>query len=272
MKKMDVTTRNFLRLLRAGAFNRQEPIEPLSAWKWHRLLQLALMHDVEQYVYQGVICCKEQFFVHFPEQLMNEWKNQHFDNESDEINVMISPDRLTNPKLNLKLQTILNEESISAESRQMLMKLVGVTRFIMNAGIPVKPVIETAIFIRQAGNQIDYARMQEWIEELKLRPMTQLIGTLLIRMMHMEPEELPFMMPEDKSLMDKRIQKILKLKNKNTEEWYLSQGKNIFVHTSNPSSLLWHIRQSTRLFRYYPSETLTNFFASFAHSLSHIEE
>jgi hypothetical protein len=152
------------------------------------------------------------------------------------------------------------------------MKLVGVTRFIMNAGIPVKPIAETAVYIKQETHRIDYARLQVWIEELKLRPMAQLTGIMLIGMMHMNPTELPFMIPEDKSQMDKRIQEILKLKNKNTEEWYLSQGKSIFVHTANPSSLLWHVRQSTRFFRYYPSETLTNFFASFAHSLSHIEE
>ena len=272
MNKMDVTTRNFLRLLRAGAFNRQEPIEPLSAWKWQRLFQLSMVHNVEQFIYQGITCCKEQYFVHLPEQLMSEWKNRHFDNENDETNVMIMPDRLTNPILKQKLQTILNKENISEESRQLLLNLVGVTRFIMNVGMPMKLVAETAVLIRQATDRIDYARIQEWIEELKLRPMAQLTGTLLIGIMHMAPTELPFMAPENKNLTDKRVQEILKLKNKNTEEWYLSQGKNIFVHTSNPASLLWHVRQSARFFRYYPSESLTNFFASFANSLSHIEE
>ena len=33
-----------------------------------------------------------------------------------------------------------------------------------------------------------------------------------------------------------------------------------------------HVRRSARYFHYYPSESLTNFFASFVHSLSHIEE
>jgi hypothetical protein len=36
--------------------------------------------------------------------------------------------------------------------------------------------------------------------------------------------------------------------------------------------MLWSVRRSAKYFRYYPTETVTNFFTSFAHSLSHIEE
>ena len=52
----------------------------------------------------------------------------------------------------------------------------------------------------------------------------------------------------------------------------LISGEDIFVHASNSSAMMWHVRQSARNFRYYPSESFTNFFASIAHSLSHIEE
>ena len=47
---------------------------------------------------------------------------------------------------------------------------------------------------------------------------------------------------------------------------------SIFVHNSNTSAMFSHVRRSARYFRYYPSESVTNFFASFVHSLSHIEE
>jgi hypothetical protein len=72
--------------------------------------------------------------------------------------------------------------------------------------------------------------------------------------------------------MERRITEILKQKNSHAEEWYFSQGKNIFVHTSNSQAMMWHVRRSARYFKYYPTETVTNFFVSFAHSLSHIEE
>ena len=90
--------------------------------------------------------------------------------------------------------------------------------------------------------------------------------------MHFVPEELPFMKPITEEQMEQQLREMFRQKNSHAEEWYFSQGKNIFVHTSNSSAMLWHVRRSAKYFRYYPSETMTNFFTSFAHSLSHIEE
>jgi hypothetical protein len=54
-------------------------------------------------------------------------------------------------------------------------------------------------------------------------------------------------------------------------DWYFTQGKNVFVGT-NSGAMMWHVRHSAKYMGYYPSEAFTNFFANFAHSLSHIEE
>jgi len=35
---------------------------------------------------------------------------------------------------------------------------------------------------------------------------------------------------------------------------------------------MWHVKQSARYMRYYPTEAVTNFMRNFAHSMSHIEE
>ena len=273
---MNITERNFFRLLRAGALGTEEQIEPLSAWKWRRLYQLAVMHDVEDLVRRGIDRCATQFFVQVPEKLLAEWDATQADNNSEtdegEVNTLLEADHLTNPLLNHRLQAILDEEGTTTETRQLLMMLVGVVRFIMNAGIPVKRMAELAIFLRHQGQKVDFVKIGEWTDQLKLRPMLQLTGALLTRLMLLEADEVPFMTPESDAVTEKRMREILKLKNSHPEEWYFSQGKNIFVHTSNPSAMLWHCRRSARYFHYYPAETMTNFFASFAHSLSHIEE
>lgn len=36
---MDIIQRNFLKLLKCGAFGQREQLEPMSAWKWKRLYQ-----------------------------------------------------------------------------------------------------------------------------------------------------------------------------------------------------------------------------------------
>jgi hypothetical protein len=65
----------------------------------------------------------------------------------------------------------------------------------------------------------------------------------------------------------------LEFTNTRSHDWYFSQDANsIFVHNSNTSAMFSHVRRSARYFRYFPSESVTNFFASFVHSLSHIEE
>ena len=61
---MDIVQRNLFKLLRSGAFQSKEDIEPMSAFKWGRLYQLAVMHDIIPFVYDGIIRCKGQFFVH----------------------------------------------------------------------------------------------------------------------------------------------------------------------------------------------------------------
>jgi hypothetical protein len=268
---MNIIERNFFRLLRAGAFATSEQIEPLSAWKWNRLYQLSEMHDVAAIVYQGLSRCSDQFFVQVPEQLLENW-SKAANKDSDDENDLLHSDHLTNPILNNKLQNILDAEDSNTETRTALLHMTGIARFIMNAGIPVKRITEFGLFLRQTNGKTDFTILQQWIRKLKLEPMSQLVAAMLIRLLHFTSEELPFMAPATEEQMDKIIREMFRQKNSHAEEWYFSQGKNIFVHTSNSSAMLWSVRRSAKYFRYYPTETVTNFFTSFAHSLSHIEE
>ena len=102
--------------------------------------------------------------------------------------------------------------------------------------------------------------------------MAQLTAVMMVKLLGFEPDELPFMQQTTDEQMERQIRDMFRQKNSHAEEWYFSQGKDIFVHTSNSQAMLWHVRRSAHYLRYYPSEAMTNFFTSFAHSLSHIEE
>ncbi|MBQ8712863.1 MAG: hypothetical protein IJ551_08640 [Prevotella sp.] len=268
---MTIIERNFYRLLRAGAFGTEEQIEPLSAWKWNRLFQMSEMHDVTAVVYKGIERCGNQFFVQVPEQLLKQWE-QATSHATDEENDLLTADHLTNPILNHKLQNILDDEDSNTETRTALLHLLGTSRFIMNAGVPVKRIMELGLFLRQSANRIDFTTLQEWIERLQMGRMAGLTAVMMVKLLHFSPEELPFMQPSDDKQMERQMHDLLHQKNSHGEEWYFSQGKDIFIHTSNSTAMLWHVRRSAKYFKYYPSETITNFFSSFAHSLSHIEE
>ena len=268
---MNIIERNFYRLLRAGAFATEEQIEPLSVWKWRRLYQLSEMHDVASIVWQGVVRCSDQFFLQLPAELYEEWSHSQSQND-DEENELLTADRLTNPLLNHKLQNILDSENSNMETREALLHLLGIARFIMNAGIPVKRVTEFGLFLRESTNRVDFMVLEQWISQLHLDTMTQLTAVMLVKLLHFTPDELTFMKPMADEKMENQLKEMFRQKNSHAEDWYFSQGKNIFVHSSNSQAMLWHVRRSAKYFRYYPAETVTNFFTSFAHSLSHIEE
>lgn len=277
---MNIIERNFYRLLRSGAFGTEEVIEPMSVWKWGRLYHLSEMHDVAMYIYKGIEHCSDQFFVQIPQELNEQWRQAATEEASSDEeqngqegkNDLLASDHLTNPLLNYQLQSMLDSENSNTETRTALLHIVGTCRFIMNAGIPVKRITELGIFLRQPGNRIDHTTLGQWIKKLKLESMVQLVSVMLVKLLNFKPEELPFMQSTTEEKMDKQLRELFQMRNSHAEEWYFSQGKNIFVHTSNSQAMLWHVRRSARYFRYYPTETVTNFLTSFAHSLSHIEE
>ena len=71
---MDIIQRNLFRLLRSGAYGTQEQLEPMSVFKWERLYQIAMLHDVIPYAYKGISNCRSQFFMHLTDKQELIWK------------------------------------------------------------------------------------------------------------------------------------------------------------------------------------------------------
>lgn len=276
---MDIIQRNFFRLIRSGAFNRKEQIEPMSVFKWGKLFQLAIIHDVAEDVYEGLLQCKDQYFLHMTDTQWELWENTISDlrqipsPENLEENEFLRADHLTNPILNRKLQAILDDENSDTRTRQLLLTIIRTSRHILNKGVPIKELIRLGQELRQNSSRTDFDMLDIWIKSLKFQQAANLEGTLLLELFGFEKEEVPFMDKEDESHAKDVAQELIELTHSRSKSYYFSQGEeNIFIHTNNGSALLGHVRRSVRYFRYFPSETITNFFASFAHSLSNIEE
>ncbi len=274
---MDIIQRNLFRLLRSGAFGSQEQIEPMSAFKWERLYQIAMLHDVIPYAYKGISNCHAQFFMRLTNKQELTWKKANeeitahpIDNEED---TFLRADTLTNPVLNKQLQNILDDEQSDMTTRQLLLQLIRVMRHILNEGMPIRQLLELGLLLQQHGKEIHYDQLRQWIKKLRLTQMCQLEGECLILLFGFHAEDLPFVTARQSKRASQIAQELLEFTNTRSHEWYFSQDDDsIFVHNSNSSAMFSHVRRSSRYFRYYPSESLTNFFASFVHSLSHIEE
>lgn len=277
---MNIIQRNLFLLLRSGAFQTTEDLEPMSAFKWERLYHLAVMHDIIPYVYDGIIRNKNQFFLHLTEKQKKDWEKaiadyraqerKYNDMEEDEF---LRPDRLTNPLLNKRLQEILDDEHSDITTRQLLLILIRVVRHLFNEGMPIRQLTELGIFLRQNNQKIDYQSIGRWVERLRLTQMTQLTGEFLIMMFGFTVDEIPFLKKRKEKRIDRIAQELIEFTDTRSQDWYFSQQDGgIFVHNTNSSATFSHVRRSARYFRYYPSESVTNFFSSFIHSLSHIEE
>lgn len=279
---MNVIERNFFRLLRAGAFTNEEPIEPMSPWKWRRLYQIAVMLNVARQIGGGVEACQQEYFVSImPTDMKEKWakaksapvqdKMVNTDDEEEGDNVT----SLTNPLLDRKLQAIMDAESDSSETptRLMLLNIVLNTRNILNEGIALPLLIELGQMTRNTASPIDYDKLGGWIKDLRLQPMVDLLGTLLVLLLGFKQEEIHFM----KKMLTKPAQQLtadmFRMSKEASDEWLVTQSSDqIFARSTNSRAMFWHVGHSARYSRLYPSEALTNFFKSFAHSLSHIEE
>ncbi|MBR1503748.1 MAG: hypothetical protein IJ618_07710 [Prevotella sp.] len=275
---MDIIQRNLFKLLRNGAFNTHDALEPMSAYKWERLYQLAVMHNVVPYAYKGIENSRDQFFLHLTEKQEGVWQKAYSETASpmaieEEDDDLLRADHLTNPMLNRQLQNILDDEHSDTTTRHLLLLIIRVVRHILNEGMPIRQMLELGIYLKHQGVKADFPTLNVWLSHLRLTRMAQLEGEFLILMFGFSPKDIPFVSDKRDKRVTQIANELLDFTNTRSHDWYFSQDEDsIFVHNSNTSAMFSHVRRSARYFRYYPSESITNFFASFVHSLSHIEE
>lgn len=196
--------------------------------------------------------------------------------------------RLTNTLLNRRLQSITEKEIRCCDSSyvtidgtkvevppptlSLLLIIVRITRYILSDGISLKQIADLGIFLRKANGKVDYETLRKWLKQLQMQNMARLIASILVKVLGFDEDEIPFVKGKANENTDDVVSDAFLIKGSHAADWYFTQGKHIFVRTSDSSAMMWQMRHSARYFRYYPGETVTNFFSNFAHSLSHIEE
>jgi len=106
---MDIISRNFFRLVRSGVFAEKEQIEPMSAWKWRRAYQYAMMHGLCALMYDGLKNCEDQFFLQLPEDLKEQWQENRRKTEKRNKQEVAVLNQLYKRLSNLQLRPILYE-------------------------------------------------------------------------------------------------------------------------------------------------------------------
>ena len=272
---MNIIERNIFRLLRTGAFNVKEDIEPMSAFKWRRLYQMIVAQNLTPVFAQGVDIYKDDERLNLPADLLEEVANSRNDDLQNRKTFGDEDIRLSSRLLNHRLKRIIKREMLSEETSMETVDLLEIIIFnvnqILNYGLSLDGIIRLGQYLRRRGDKVDFVKLDEWLKRLHLSRMAQLQGNILITVFGFEKDELPFVQQEEKNAMPLALRAVSNLAKDTAEEWYFRQTRSGFVQ-NNSKKLRRNIRRSMRYYNYAPMETTSSFFTNLVRSLSEIEE
>lgn len=282
---MNIIKRNFLRLLRLGAFGENEVIEPMSKFKWEVIFHIANIHNVVGVIFDGIAKNKENEAL-IPQDIILKYK-KILDEEGYGIKAQATGSRpsvqlpdaglshMCNGFLNARLKRIRENEPQSAdasvETLNMLDIIVQATECTMTYGLSFATILRIGIYLRVDGDKIDFVKLENWLRKLNLTHMAQLEGSILIDIFGFEMDEIPFVNKMEPSAHKIAIEALEKPIRIDIEEWKISQKSTIFL-ANNSKAMMKTVKNCMKYFFFAPVEASSNFLHRFASSLSNLEE
>lgn len=282
---MNIIKRNFLRLLRLGAFGENEVIEPMSKFKWEVIFHIANIHNVVGLIFDGIAKNKENEAL-IPQDIILKYK-KILDEEGYGIKAQATGSRpsvqlpdaglshMCNGFLNARLKRIRENEpqstDASVETLNMLDIIVQATECTMTYGLSFATILRIGIYLRVDGDKIDFVKLENWLRKLNLTRMAQLEGSILIDIFGFEMDEIPFVNKMEPSAHKIAIEALEKPIRIDIEEWKISQKSTIFL-ANNSKAMMKTVKNCMKYFFFAPVEASSNFLHRFASSLSNLEE
>ena len=134
---MNVLTRNYFRMLRNGAFGENEPMEPMSKYKWEALYRRAEREEVLSYIKDDA----PHISINFEDHTQGRKFRSIAKAEYHAIDTSLD----TLDMLNIMLYNI--DQTISGHT-----SLHG--------------IIEMGRFLRKKGDKVDFVKLESWFQKL----------------------------------------------------------------------------------------------------------
>ena len=271
---MDVIQRNFFRILSSGAFNSQSNIEPMSPFKWRRLMQMVDAQQVIPVFVKGINKHSLDEGLRLPDSIIADIKARMNDNKTLSGKV---PEKvkLSSRLLNHRLKGIIHNElhsiDTSIEALDILKLIVSNSHSMLTRGMDLDGIITLGQYLRTRGDKVDFVKLDAWLSSLMLHPMAELQGNILISVFGFDEDELPFVTKYDQKAYKLTLRSVSDLAKDTAQEWHFKQNSAGFVR-NNGAVLRRNLRRSLRYVGYAPLETVSNFANNFVRSLSEIEE
>lgn len=139
-------------------------------------------------------------------------------------------------------------------SLQLLILIIRAAQSFVSGTLHLPQLLDIAVFLRTVGDQVDYVKLQDWINGIHTNRMAQLISLLLQELLNFTPEELPFVQRVPQMSLDKFVEDIYR-------------GEDAESDDDN-----WSVRRSTRYLSYYPSEGIASLLSGFGRVVRRVEE
>jgi len=263
---MDIIQRNFFNLLTSAISGKTAPLEPMSQFKWDRLIGMLKAQKVEGLAKKGMKQLEPQQRANLPEEKIAELASTP---------VPLSKPKMSNPLLGRKLRKIQENERHQIDASMITIELLNLivanAEHMLNRGISLNGITQLGNFLRTKGDKVDFVKLDTWLQKIHLRRFAQLEGSILITVFAFEPEEIPFVERIEPAAYQLTIRTLTHTAIDTAKEWHFRQRHSGFVE-NNSKVLRRNLRRSIRYIVYSPIETTSNFVRNFARSLSEIEE
>ncbi len=268
---MDIVKRNFIKLLCSGALKEYDPIEPMSNYKWDKLIKMGLSQNVIPQINAGV---RNNPYVPeaMPQSVVDEITaaNSLVNAASD-----AEPAQLYNPLSRHRLRAIRDKEQqgedFSFATLQFLNVFVKSVSETFSTGVSYSNILPIAVFLREKGEHVDFVTLEKWLAKLQLRRFAQFAGSVLVLTLNFEQEEIPFLHGIDRNAYKMAKDALDKCEDVKSHDWNVHQTSAGFVET-NHKAMLQSVANCFRFFKYAPMETVCNFINCVVTNISEIEE
>ena len=268
---MDIIKRNFIHLICSGALNQYVSLEPMSVYKWKRLAYLFTQQHLSSIALKGLKNHQFDTNINIPFEVVKILEDQ----SKNELNNLPSFPRLANPRLNKRLKKIIHHEQhsidTSIETIQILNILIYNVNHILNFGLSLRGIIDLGHYLRTSGDKVDFVKLDRWLDQLSMKRMAQLQGSILISVFKFDLDEIPFVHQLEENAVSLAMLSLSHLQIDSSDEWHFKQSKTGFVRNNN-AVMKKSLRRSMRYINYAPIETISNLIFNFAKGLSEIEE
>lgn len=274
---MEILYRNFTKLLSIGVFGENCPVEDMSEFKWNKLLRIAGICDVEDFVCDGIVKSDNKkipsnIYITAQNNISVIQDAQTTANYNFTSGKPIK--KFSNFYLNRKLNKIIFDEihsiDTSINSLILLNKLIDNINSLLNNGIKIRKLADLGGYLRKYGDRIDFVKIETWIKLLKIKKICTLIGCMLVSLFSFEIEELPFMRATNNKIQRKTDEILNTFLTSIPQPAALNENNENHGQGINP--ITKPNTNPLKFFNYFPVETASRFISNIAKSLSNIDE